>query len=129
LFHWSKAHADGFDLGRQASLFRFSRPNSAKSRIFWLSHGICVRNNYRHLTGLAAPFALTLLAMALILKEPDLGTSLLLMPMLFAMLFVAGARRPSFAFDYRHGHRGQPADVEYVARLPENANLVCAAAK
>jgi cell division protein FtsW (lipid II flippase) len=30
------------------------------------------RKNYRHLTGLAAPFALTLLAMALILKEPDL---------------------------------------------------------
>jgi rod shape determining protein RodA len=50
------------------------------------------RKNYRHLSGLAAPFALTILAMVLILKEPDLGTSLLLMPMLFAMLFVAGAR-------------------------------------
>jgi len=50
------------------------------------------RSNYRRLTGLAAPFALTVLAMILILLEPDLGTTLLLMPMLFAMLFVAGAR-------------------------------------
>jgi len=50
------------------------------------------RSNYRSLVGLAGPFALTLLAMVLILLEPDLGTTLLLMPMLFAMLFVAGAR-------------------------------------
>ncbi len=50
------------------------------------------RDNYRTLLGLFGPFALTLLAMGLILLEPDLGTTLLLMPMLFAMLFVAGAR-------------------------------------
>jgi cell division protein FtsW (lipid II flippase) len=50
------------------------------------------RDNYRTLVGLFGPFALTLLAMGLILLEPDLGTTLLLMPMLFAMLFVAGAR-------------------------------------
>jgi rod shape determining protein RodA len=50
------------------------------------------RSNYRSLLGLAGPFALTVLAMILILLEPDLGTTLLLMPMLFAMLFVAGAR-------------------------------------
>jgi cell division protein FtsW (lipid II flippase) len=50
------------------------------------------RSNYRRLVGLVGPFAMTLLAMALILLEPDLGTTLLLMPMLFAMLFVAGAR-------------------------------------
>jgi rod shape determining protein RodA len=50
------------------------------------------RSNYRSLTGLAGPFAMTVLAMVLILLEPDLGTTLLLMPMLFAMLFVAGAR-------------------------------------
>ncbi|HML76495.1 MAG TPA: FtsW/RodA/SpoVE family cell cycle protein, partial [Anaerohalosphaeraceae bacterium] len=49
------------------------------------------RSNYRHLVGLAGPFALTVLAMALILLEPDLGTTMLL-PMLFSMLFVAGAR-------------------------------------
>ena len=50
------------------------------------------RSNYRQFWGLIGPFALTLLAMVLILLEPDLGTTLLLMPVLFMMLFVAGAK-------------------------------------
>jgi rod shape determining protein RodA len=50
------------------------------------------RSNYRKFWGLVGPFALTLLAMMLILLEPDLGTTLLLMPILFSMLFVAGAK-------------------------------------
>jgi len=50
------------------------------------------RRNYRKFTGLIGPFALTLLAMVLILFEPDLGTVLLMMPILFCMLFVAGAK-------------------------------------
>lgn len=50
------------------------------------------RSNYRKLKGLVGPFALTLLAMVLILLEPDLGTVLLMMPVLFSMLFVAGAK-------------------------------------
>jgi len=50
------------------------------------------RSNYRKFLGLIGPFALTLLAMVLILLEPDLGTVLLMMPILFAMLFVAGAK-------------------------------------
>jgi rod shape determining protein RodA len=50
------------------------------------------RTNYRALRGLLPPFILTLVPMALILKEPDLGTSILLPPTLMAMLFVAGAK-------------------------------------
>jgi rod shape determining protein RodA len=50
------------------------------------------RSNYRKLLGLIGPFALTLLAMVLILLEPDLGTVMLMMPILFSMLFVAGAK-------------------------------------
>ncbi len=50
------------------------------------------RSNYRTFKGLVGPFALTLLAMGLILLEPDLGTAVLLMPVLFTMLFVAGAK-------------------------------------
>ena len=50
------------------------------------------RSNYRTFSGLVGPFLLTLLAMILILLEPDLGTTLLLMPVLFTMLFVAGAK-------------------------------------
>ena len=48
--------------------------------------------NYQSFKALIGPFALALLPMVLILPEPDLGTVLLLMPILFIMLFVAGAK-------------------------------------
>lgn len=57
-----------------------------------LAYYLRYRKNYRELLGLIGPFALTLLAVMLILVEPDLGTSLLMMPILFAMLFAAGAK-------------------------------------
>ncbi len=50
------------------------------------------RSNYRRFQALIGPFALTLLPMVLILPEPDLGTVMLMMPVLFVMVFVAGAR-------------------------------------
>ncbi len=50
------------------------------------------RSNYRNFSALIGPFVLTLLPMVLILLEPDLGTVLLMMPVLFTMLFVAGAK-------------------------------------
>ncbi len=50
------------------------------------------RSNYSRFRALVGPFALTLLPMVLILLEPDLGTVLLMMPVFFTMLFVAGAR-------------------------------------
>ncbi len=50
------------------------------------------RTNYRTLRGLLVPFVLTLVPLGLILKEPDLGTSLLLLPTLFVMLYAAGAK-------------------------------------
>ena len=39
------------------------------------------------------PLAIALVPVWLVLKEPDLGTSLVFVPVLFAMLFAAGARR------------------------------------
>jgi cell division protein FtsW (lipid II flippase) len=50
------------------------------------------RRNYRTFWGLFAPFMMSFVPMALILLEPDLGTVLLFLPVLFGMLFVAGAR-------------------------------------
>jgi rod shape determining protein RodA len=50
------------------------------------------RKNYRTFKGLIGPFLLTLMPMALILLEPDLGTILLFLPVLFSVLFVAGSR-------------------------------------
>lgn len=50
------------------------------------------RPSLRHWYGLLIPFVMMALPAALILKEPDLGTSLLFAPTLMAMLFTAGAR-------------------------------------
>ena len=50
------------------------------------------RSNYRSFKALVGPFGLALLPMVLILPEPNLGTVLLMMPILCTMLFVAGAK-------------------------------------
>lgn len=50
------------------------------------------RSNYRTVRGLLPPFALALVPIVLILKQPDLGVAALFMPTLLAMLFAAGAR-------------------------------------
>lgn len=50
------------------------------------------RSNYRTFAGLAGPFALALVPLVLILKQPDLGMAMIFPPVLLTMLFVAGAR-------------------------------------
>ena len=60
--------------------------------ILALAQYLMYRDNFLKVAGLFAPFVLTLIPLALILLEPDLGTALLFVPVLFAMLFTAGAR-------------------------------------
>jgi rod shape determining protein RodA len=50
------------------------------------------QRSYREIKGLLVPFVIALVPMGLILREPDLGTSLIFLPVLLAMLFAAGAR-------------------------------------
>ncbi|MEZ5949286.1 MAG: FtsW/RodA/SpoVE family cell cycle protein [Planctomycetaceae bacterium] len=57
-----------------------------------LAQYLMFRSNYRQIWGLSIPFVMTLIPMGMILKEPDLGTAMLFLPVLFAMLFAAGAR-------------------------------------
>ncbi len=49
-------------------------------------------SNYRTLGGLVPPFLLAAIPVGLILKQPDLGTAIVFGPILFGMLFVAGAK-------------------------------------
>ncbi|MEM8885858.1 MAG: FtsW/RodA/SpoVE family cell cycle protein [Planctomycetota bacterium] len=60
--------------------------------VLTMARFIRFKSSYKTFAGLGAPFLLTLLPMALILKQPDLGTALLCVPLLFTTLFVAGAR-------------------------------------
>lgn len=50
------------------------------------------RKNYRRFGGLLIPVAISAVPVGMILLEPDLGTALLLLPVLLTMLFMAGAR-------------------------------------
>lgn len=58
-----------------------------------LARYLMYRENYRRFSGMLWPLGITLLPVLLILREPDLGTALVFLPVLFAMLFAAGARR------------------------------------
>lgn len=75
------------------SLFQF-QPSEFFKLIYIIALGwhLRYRSNYRNLTALLPPFMLTVLPMALIFLEPDLGTVLLMMPVFFSMLFLAGAK-------------------------------------
>lgn len=55
------------------------------------------RKNYRTFRGLLVPFAMALAPTALVLYQPDLGTAMLFLPILFLMLFAAGARAKHLA--------------------------------
>ncbi len=50
------------------------------------------RSSYRRVRGLLLPLILTFIPMGLVLVEPDLGTAMLFLPTLFAMLIAAGAK-------------------------------------
>ena len=60
--------------------------------ILVLARYLRFRSNYRTFKGLIPPFALAVVPLVLILKQPDLGTALVFIPILFSMLFVAGAK-------------------------------------
>jgi len=62
------------------------------SFILALASWLMYRSSQRRISGLLVPLALALLPMLLIVREPDLDTALLFVPMLYFMLFTAGAR-------------------------------------
>ncbi|MCH8923137.1 MAG: FtsW/RodA/SpoVE family cell cycle protein [Planctomycetes bacterium] len=62
-----------------------------------LARWLMYRENYRRLSGLLAPLLLTLVPVVLILREPDLGTALVFLPVLLVMLLAAGARKRHLA--------------------------------
>ncbi len=71
------------------------------------------RDSYRNWPGLLPPFLLTLAPMFLILFQPDLGTLLMLLPVLFSMLFVAGARLRHLAIILGLGLAVMPLFYQY----------------
>ncbi len=73
--------------------FGFQPSEFAKlALVLALGRYLMYRDNFRHWWGLLPPLGIALLPAWLVLKEPDLGTSLVCVPVLFAMLWAAGAR-------------------------------------
>ena len=78
--------------------FGFQPSEFAKvAYVLALARYLMYRENYRRFRGLVLPLMLTLLPVILILREPDLGTAMVFLPVLFVMLFAAGARQADLA--------------------------------
>ena len=60
--------------------------------ILALADYLMYRESQRTIRGLIPPLVMTVFPLMLILREPDLGTAMLFLPILYAMLFAAGAR-------------------------------------
>lgn len=97
------------------------------------------RRNLRRFGGLMVPFLAASLPLGLILLEPDLGTALLLVPVLFVMLFAAGARLRHLAvivgtglalapFLWQHAHDYQKLRVSSLLLQSEPLRRAVAAA-
>jgi cell division protein FtsW (lipid II flippase) len=65
--------------------------------VLMLARYLMYRDNFRRPLGLVVPFALTSVPVFLILREPDLGTATIFLPLLLLMLLTAGARRCDMA--------------------------------
>lgn len=57
-----------------------------------LARYLMYRESYRRVGGLWVPLVMALTPLVLILREPDLGTAMVFLPLLFGMMYVAGAR-------------------------------------
>jgi rod shape determining protein RodA len=55
------------------------------------------RKNYRRFLGLLVPFLIAAVPLGLILVQPDLGTVVLMIPVVLMMLFMAGAKKRHLA--------------------------------
>jgi rod shape determining protein RodA len=84
-----------FDLGP------FKAQPSEFVKLLWvlaMARGLGTREIHKRLSGLWLPLALTLTPVALILRQPDLGTAMIFIPTLFALLYAAGARTKHLAW-------------------------------
>src|ERR1043165_6547341 len=60
--------------------------------IVTLAYYLMYRDSYKTIKGLVAPFVLAMIPLVLILKQPYLGGAMSFAPVIFVMLFAAGAR-------------------------------------
>jgi len=74
--------------------------------ILTLAYYLMYRDSYKQLKGLIFPMVLAAVPLVLILKQPDLGTTMAMAPVALVMLFVAGARKRHLALVCASGFAG-----------------------
>src|ERR1019366_8938970 len=73
--------------------FKFEPSEVAKPiLVISLAYYLMYRDSYKTLKGLVVPFSLAMIPLALIVKQPYLGGAMAFAPVIFVMLFAAGAR-------------------------------------
>lgn len=100
------------DFGLQPSEF------AKVAQVLVMARYIRFRRDHRTFKGLMVPFLITLVPMALIFAEPDLGTAAMFVPVLFVMLWAAGARTKHLLAVVALGIAGLP--VLYFSLPPEH---------
>ncbi|MEJ7592282.1 MAG: FtsW/RodA/SpoVE family cell cycle protein [Planctomycetaceae bacterium] len=79
-------------------LFDFQASEPARlAYVMALAAYLMYRSSQRNIAGLLPPLLMAFFPMLLIVREPDLDTALLFLPVLYAMLFAAGARTKHLA--------------------------------
>lgn len=87
--------------------FKFEPSEIAKPvLIITLAYYMMYRDSYKTLKGLIAPFTLAAIPLVLILKQPYLGGAMAFAPVVFVMLFAAGARLRHLALTFFAGGCG-----------------------
>lgn len=81
------------------------------------------RGQLRSLGGLMVPLGMAGFMMLLILRQPDLGTALVLVPVTLSMLYVAGARRRHLALVVAAGLATLPAIWPFLKEYQKNRIL------
>jgi len=76
--------------------------------ILALARYLAFQRHVRQLGGLVWPFVLVLLPMVMIVRQPDLGTALVFLPVMFAMLYAAGAQSKHLALALGAGAAAAP---------------------
>ena len=92
--------------------------------ILALSRYFMYKDNVSKISNILIPLFLTILPMILIIKQPDLGTSLTLMPIFFAIVYIAGARLKYIFYVILVGLSAMPLLWFFVLKSYQKARII-----
>lgn len=92
--------------------------------ILALSRYFMYKDNVSKISNILIPLLLTILPMLLIIKQPDLGTGLTLLPIFFAIVYIAGARLKHIFYVIMIGLSSIPFCWFFVLKSYQKARII-----